>query len=416
METGAGRIYGRGISEDIVISAAEQVFLISRLGNMVFANAGAPEERLLELAQSFSLEPFFYFLFRDRLPKRFRFFGRCYHQRSALALRQQYALEQLYRKLEEEKIRFVPIKGADLAYRIYPQPALRSFGDWDILIAPKQLQRFCELLKRENWECPVDSRSDHHMGMRCKAEFRLEPHFTLPNFGNVPPETIWRYCIPAAEGSSRHVLLPELNLIMLFQHNSICQYQSVNLVKLLLDVGFLLKRLPVSWSLVTSLCVEMKVPHPGLLLSAFPEFFPEELRPELPIPGEVVELLRALLLVPRFFLDRQREIEMRIGTPFQGAWWRARLSRLSAENLRWKYHLPNDYGAVIHLYRMWDIMRKSFFLLRHFGSDIPEELRNHLNAVSRVDGSWKLLLPFNCEKCDGHTCSGSMLYCTRKHE
>lgn len=93
--------------------------------------------RLCGEANRYGLGPYFYWALRHDLPERVHDrFKAQYTLRSAAAMKNQQGLTRLYDVFEKEHIRFAPMKGIDLAYRHYPSPALRWFGDWDILFHP----------------------------------------------------------------------------------------------------------------------------------------------------------------------------------------------------------------------------------------------------------------------------------------
>lgn len=124
---------------------------------------------------------------------------------------------------------------------------------------------------------------------RCagKTAFCLEPHFTLPNFNGIPVRELWKECIPIQEGACRHVLPPELNLLLLYRHNNIDFFRKSNLPKLLTDLGFLLKSSRINWEKLARLCRNFRFGTPELLFQAFPEFFPELLRRKILPPKQL---------------------------------------------------------------------------------------------------------------------------------
>ena len=390
--------------------------LISALGVMFSSSDFVFGEEFCRLAEAAGYEALLYWRSGGMLTPRFAHFKERYRRMAAGQIRQEHELCRLYALLEEHRLPFAPIKGADLAFRIYPVSALRPFGDWDIWVPSRELKRFCQILADNGWLCPLDCSSDHHCGMRHKGAFHLEPHFHLPNFQHASARKLWEETIPAAGKQYERRLSPELNLIMLCQHNAIASYRSGNLLKLLVDMEFLLTSTPVNWEKTTRLCFEYQVPHPGLLIRAFPEFFRERHVCGINFPHDVISALRELLLTSEKFRDDSSEINALAAEPFQPSWWKIHLRRLSDENLKWKYHLPADSGTIVHFYRLWDIMRKSFFFLRYMKSKPSDGLMHYFKEVCKVDSSWKLLPSGNCEKCDGHLCSSSMPYCPYEQE
>lgn len=377
----------------LIQALGRAVFLLETGENRAQQEQNEPDLKLLALAEREGLAALFFYFFHDGLPPQFSSFRKHYQIKSARALKREYGLKKLFQTLEESGIPFLPIKGADLACRVYPLPALRDSCDWDILVRKKDMRAFCRLLERDGWICPVESLSDHHLGLRRKGDLALEPHFLLPNLERADESFIWENSVPAEPGSCRRILTPELNLIMLFQHDSINQYQTSNLIKLLLDVAFLLKKEKIDWEKVRTLCLRLHVPHPGLLLHAFPEFFPESIRPDFPFSQDVVATLREMLLAPHDFQSRQQEIEVH-ESPFRKAWWKRRFQRLTPENLRWKYHLPADCGKrTLFLFFLKDFNSKIRFLLSSPFRKTDPDLQRHLRKVASINDSWKDLKP-----------------------
>jgi len=56
------------------------------------------------------------------------------------------AVTEITRRLRDEDIDVLVLKGAALAHLIYPQPGLRPMSDVDVLVAPRHLERAAELV------------------------------------------------------------------------------------------------------------------------------------------------------------------------------------------------------------------------------------------------------------------------------
>lgn len=197
------------------------------------------------------------------------------------AFRHQLALQQFITFLEKHSIRFALLKGTDLAFRVYPSPMLRSFGDWDILIHFEDIKRAIGLLLQDGWNSsqPIPHERPTHYHYPClrKEGIRLELHWNLPKFEGCTPEQIWRHIHPLrTEGGFQCVLEPEMNLLLLARHASEGHYQVMSLSKLLLDAGQILAHDKVDWEHCKEICEELHQPYPGNLLGAFPDFFQPE--------------------------------------------------------------------------------------------------------------------------------------------
>ncbi len=76
-------------------------------------------------------------------------------KRQATSLRNEIEFQRFAEVLQKASLRFAPIKGIDLAHRVYPSPLLRSFQDWDILFHPDELERVLQVLQEDGWHSAV---------------------------------------------------------------------------------------------------------------------------------------------------------------------------------------------------------------------------------------------------------------------
>ena len=103
------------------------------------------------------LEPYFrkYLVLPGGDPRRFM-------AERARSMSQQAALRELAAQFREEAIRFCPIKGADLAWRVWPEGIVRCQSDLDIWIHPEDFPKALESARRMGWEAPYAYRHTHH--------------------------------------------------------------------------------------------------------------------------------------------------------------------------------------------------------------------------------------------------------------
>ena len=166
-------------------------------------------------------------------------------------MRSSFALERLRGIFRKSGLRFVLIKGADLAYRLYPEPALRLYGDWDIWFHPDDCENALKVLKEDGWKIPklfsdeheeAIKTTTHHFSTHVREGHLLEPHFSLANFNRIDPLNLWSYTVEGPHGGGERVLSPELNLLMLTRHAASMSYFHANLPKLLADASVVMKK------------------------------------------------------------------------------------------------------------------------------------------------------------------------------
>ena len=374
-------------------SIQEKTALLGKLGELLAADFGTivPDREFCRLAQKCHIDAFLYCASSGNVAPGFKSMKENYLHCNARQIQNEFALQQLYLLLEKAELPFVPIKGIDLAYRIYPMAAMRPFSDFDIWVRPGDIKKFCQLLEEDHWQCKLDYYTDHHLGVRKKSKFLLEPHFSLPNLAQVAPEKLWEETFPEDGKKFQRCLSPELNLIMLFQHNSIDYYKSGNLLKLLLDVEFLLRKEAIDWSKVTTLCREYQCPHPGILCEAFPEFFRDRHHANVQFDPAVVAAARELMLKSEKTQERDAALNRATAAPGKWSWWKTQFFHLSASNLRWKYPQIGDSTIKLHAYRFWDILLKTRSFWRHFTTKPAPQLEEHIQKSRLVDDSWKSL-------------------------
>lgn len=275
------------------------------LGSLVFGGndtlwktfSSEEREELCRLAQQRKLGALFYRRLYKELPEPYtQEFGRQYRTASARAMQEQAERKRLFELLLKENIRFAPIKGLDLAFRIYPDPALRPHVDWDILFHPDDIQRTRSLLEANGWnhygQYRDSSPGEHHFEPLYRHGLALEPHWTLPNVSNLIPQQLWENLKETRSGF--YQLPPEWNLLLLIAHATNSDFRHVPSWKLLPDVGFLLQKETVGWEKIRELAVRHDVFSPDLFLGAWMEFFPAGMLPPEADDPEAAALIHAL--------------------------------------------------------------------------------------------------------------------------
>ena len=89
--------------------------------------------------------------------------------------RQIYRLTCFYQAMEEQKIPYMPVKGAVMK-AMYPAPEMRNMGDADILIHPEHKAQIAAIMEKLGYE--FCSESDHEWNWFC-GDLKMELHKRL---------------------------------------------------------------------------------------------------------------------------------------------------------------------------------------------------------------------------------------------
>ena len=308
-----------------------------------------------------------YYFCRNFLPpEQQEEYGAIYRARSMTDFRQEMEYRELEKLFCKHQIRFLPIKGADLAWRVYPAGALRAKCDLDILIHPDDCDAALAVLRKAQWEMPYHYRHRNHFPAMSHHNVMLELHFRLPHFPKFSDEMIWEE-LRRAEGS-RFQLPPELNLLLLFHHSRIHRWDNGH--RLLLDCGFLLKHDGVpDLKKLRALTGRLELADPELLFAAFPDFFPESFPADRTVTP-AAKMLRGIMATPGNLSIDAHAVVMSVSSRFNLRWWRQRLLGLGFSPVRMATgNSSGNYGRLFRDYlRM--LARKFRYFIRHrHGSD-----------------------------------------------
>jgi len=311
-----------------------------------------------------SLPESFYPTFRER-----------YQKETLKRLFEHEDLSGFYHLLESEKIPFIPVKGADLAFRIYPDQALRPHGDWDILFRKEDCPRVLKLLQAHGWDTFSGYKSknpDHHHYERMHNKRQaIEVHWTLPNFGTAEPDDIWQET--DAVNEYHRVLTPEMNLLLISAHSFSGKWTHMSVQKILMDAGYILKHDRVDWPKVHLLADRWGVLRPDILFSVWREFFPEGVLPvENPFP-EQQKLIREIHEMRNMIMDYSAYERKIADHETHGIQWLMKKLRFyNGRSICLKYHLRSDQKGLILRYGLYDFFGKVHFFLTHSRRDNPE--------------------------------------------
>lgn len=309
------------------------------------------------------------------------------------SLKQESAFRHVFQLFEERGIRYAPIKGIDLAYRIYPSPSLRPFGDWDFLFHPQEMDRVYDCLRKDGWREITEyhkSKNHHHYSPLVKDNYWLEPHWTLPCSENSPAELLWNYMTPQVPGSFHYLLSPELNLLLVARHAASSTYRGMRLTKMLLDAAFIMRKDPIDWEKCRRFCKEFAQPYPGNLFGSFPEFFPAETIACMNPDAELVSAYRRIFETRKMFSKESfGEVVLMEENRFSPAWFKRHFSvYFHPKTMRYKYSLParGRYGALCLAY-IKDIFSKMGRLFNFVIGKRYQGMADFYRLVEKVEGS-----------------------------
>jgi len=372
---------------------ADKSEFIRFCGRLVFDpdNAGwetLSSERQREycmLAQKTEWALLFVRVLNDRLPEPFYGeFRRRYRQQSLKRMVESRELSEFYRLLEAERIPFIPIKGADLAFRIYPDPALRPHDDWDVLFHKADCPRLIGLLQETGWKAfpgyePDDAMSFHYARMHLRGQ-ALEPHWTLPLATDAAVEEAWRGSEEISE--CHRVLSREMNLLLIVAHASVEDYAHVREDKFLLDAGMVLKGGSVDWNRMRRLADCWKIVWPDVFFGAWSEFFPDGVLPEGESDSVRQNLIREIFALQKVArkASRYEKGVMTFDLRRLYGW----LTFYTPSSIRQKYELKRDQHWRIFWCAVCDFCQKVFFCLLHNKRENPE-LQRYYRSVAELD-------------------------------
>ncbi len=295
---------------------------------------GETQKKLCRVAEDKNIAAYFYYFFNQNLPAEFvdKFRG-IYQANRAVALKNEFFQKELFELLFRNQIRFAPLKGCDLAVNYYPDPALRPYTDWDILVHVEDVSGALQLLETHGWAKTVPAKkyekvTYHHLPPLKKNNILLELHRNLPGFADRAPEYVWQYISRAADGRG-YDLSPELKLAMLIGHFAVDDYLHTPFVKFIIDAGWLLKKETVDPDKLRKISQAFSVPFPGDILGACPDFFDAELLEKIGFDRQKAAVFRKIFEYQNE-LNQSPGAEWVVNRPdkYSWKWWQTRLQHL----------------------------------------------------------------------------------------
>lgn len=353
---------------------------IQLLGKLIFspdscsfdALTNEQKEQYCSFAEAKGLGALFFRYLKDSLPEKYqRKFKQIFHAESAKCLLEYKEWKKLSNLFDQEKIPYIPIKGLDLAFNVFPEPAFRPHIDWDVLFQKKDCPKVLNILQSNGWKTITGNAlkykcNHHHYEMMKKGEYRIEVHWTLPSFMDASEEEIWKGTVYYKD--SQYFLTPEMRLILLSAHSTRSQFLNTPVLKSLLDAGYILKKYSINWDKVHLLSDKWKIIRPDVLFSAWSFFFPEGVLPKDSIVpeyqkliGEIFEMQGAIAQIKSY--DR----ELAQNSHYNLHWFIQKLkSYQNSEKVCLTYHIKANQRTKVLFYMIYDFFAKaSFFVLHH---------------------------------------------------
>ena len=141
---------------------------------------------------------------------------RKYYEQMLRSEKQIQALEKLFAAFDEKGIDYLPVKGWDMKM-LYPNPAMRTMGDADVLIRIEQYDRICKVLRTLGYK--EGKQTEYELIWDCPV-LHLELHKQLmPSYHSGLQRKIkndWDLAVPAA--GNRYTYSPEDMYLFLFVH------------------------------------------------------------------------------------------------------------------------------------------------------------------------------------------------------
>lgn len=182
------------------------------------------------------------------------------------SLRREHTLRTVLHAFAQAGIRPVIVKGAALAYTVYPTPTCRSMGDFDLWVPQDVMSKACATLESIGYQQQDKEHRPPALQARRDGEIQFrqlggEPQLIELHWGIFAGEWLYRVSrvdragiwqrLQASEilGCPVYLLAPEDALIHLAIHLAINHQMSLHTLRSLVDIGLLAQQ-GINWSVV----------------------------------------------------------------------------------------------------------------------------------------------------------------------
>ena len=251
-----------------------------------------------------------------------------------------------------EGLRFIPLKGPILSYRLYGDATWRHYYDLDILVDFTSVSKSAKLLSELGYLSMYHTWPEKKCGQRLITNHMHHVFFTHP-LNELNIELHWRlFQTPAVRfskiedlvkkyqsgeifaGRSFHVLSDELELLYLVMHGSIHFWRRL---KWLIDVDAYIKTRNIDWKLFERLARDLKAERlVSVGKSVLTEYFPES--PLVPFNDYAPRFMKELAL-------------QKVGEPEDND-----IESVMMLLKRWRYSFLSYPGVSYKLSRVWNFI------------------------------------------------------------
>ncbi len=161
---------------------------------------------------------------------------------------------------ENEKIAFIPLKGAKIR-SFYPQPFMRTSCDIDILVHEEEIDRAVQSLKNAGWEVR-GKKNFHDISLFMQNEVHLELHFNIKESKeNIDSllDKVWEYSFPLNESSFEYRQTNEFLVFHILAHISYHFLRGGCGIKPFLDLYILKNKMGFDKEIVMQHCQECNI-------------------------------------------------------------------------------------------------------------------------------------------------------------
>lgn len=198
-----------------------------------------------------------------------------YRTSSFRSLALQHELLQLHHLLNAAGIEYAALKGAYLAFNIYPHAALRPMRDLDVLVSSDDLLPAYERLLAAGYQRPSDSKGDleaiKKIGLHLppllspKNRIFIELHHRFmeadnkENKQNIATDALWSRRVHATIADNAVSFLSETDLLLHLIDHAVYHHYFDNGALIFSDITYLLKKESIDWVLFWQLAIDQGV-------------------------------------------------------------------------------------------------------------------------------------------------------------
>jgi len=220
---------------------------------------------------------------------------------SAGELRQANELTRILKLLADNKIEASPLKGACLAYKYYPHPALRGMSDFDILVKPENVKKAFQLMLDNgfvsDYKAGCQQHKHHEPKLSSKNGYVVELHTHItPNSVRCDYDALWENCQKSKlNGQAVTFLSPEIYLLHSIDHAF--RDRLIGGLKSFIDIAYILAGSNTNIKKLTACAKKTGFYNEFIIfMNIFPNFFPAKYIPASEqIPVDLIENSRYLI-------------------------------------------------------------------------------------------------------------------------